>query len=329
MSQKQIDILQRALNREKAARKQAEKILEDKSAELFQLTQKLKESNDKLEHLVKQQSSELQGVFENIVDAYVVMDLFGNVIKMNDAAVELLGYNIENEEVNLMNLAHPDEMLRANRSFKKLLKKGTLTNFHIKILTKDKKQKLVHINSSIIYDDYIPIAAQGIVRDITKEKEAEEQLIESENRLATLILSLDSGILLEDENRQIVLTNTKFCELFQIPAPPDQLKGMDCSDAAEKNKHFFENPEEFVSRINKIIKDKETVIGDELTMVDGKILERDFIPIYKDNEYHGHLWSYRDISLKRRFRQSIEAEKQKYSSIIANMNLGLVEVDND
>ena len=329
MSQKQIDILQRALNREKAARKQAEKILEDKSAELFQLTQKLKESNDKLEHLVKQQSSELQGVFENIVDAYVVMDLFGNVIKMNDAAVELLGYNIENEEVNLMNLAHPDEMSRANRSFKKLLKKGTLTNFHIKILTKDKKQKLVHINSSIIYDDDIPIAAQGIVRDITKEKEAEEQLIESENRLATLILSLDSGILLEDENRQIVLTNTKFCELFQIPAPPDQLKGIDCSDAAEQNKHFFENPEEFVSRINKIIKDKETVIGDELTMVDGKILERDFIPIYKDNEYHGHLWSYRDISLKRRFRQSIEAEKQKYSSIIANMNLGLVEVDND
>lgn len=329
MSQQQIDILQRALNREKAARKQAEKILESKSAELFQLTEQLKDSNSKLEHLVKQQSSELQGVFENIVDAYVVIDLFGNVIKMNDAAVDLLGFNLEKEEVNLMNLSHPDEAERVSKSFKQLLKTGTLTDFHVKIVTKDNTQKLVHINSSIIYDDDIPIAAQGIVRDITKEKEAEEQLIESENRLATLILNLDSGILLEDEKRQIVLTNTKFCELFQIPAPPDQLKGMDCSDSAEQNKHFFENPEEFVSRINKIIKDKKTVIGDELTMIDGKILERDFIPIYKDNEYHGHLWSYRDISLKRRYRQSIETEKQKYSSIIANMNLGLVEVDND
>ncbi|MBT8394547.1 MAG: PAS domain S-box protein [Bacteroidia bacterium] len=329
MSQKQIDILQRALNREKLARKQAEKILENKSAELFQLTQQLKESNDKLEHLVNQQTSQLQGVFENIVDAYVVIDLFGNVLKMNDAAVDLLGYNIVNEEVNLLNLSHPDEAERVSKSFKKLLKTGTLTDFHVRIVTKDKKQKLVHINSSIIYDDDIPIAAQGIVRDITKEKEAEEQLIESENRLSTLILNLDSGVLLEDENRQIVLTNNKFCELFQIPAPPDQLKGIDCSDAAEQNKKFFENPEEFVSRINSIIKNKETVLGDELTMIDGRILERDFIPIYKNDSYQGHLWSYRDISLKRRYRQSIETEKQKYSSIIANMNLGLVEVDND
>ncbi len=329
MSQQQIDILQRALNREKAARKQAERILENKSAELFDITQKLKESNEKLGHLVKQQSSELQGVFENIVDAYVVMDLFGNVLKMNDAAVDLIGYNIENEEVNLMNLAHPDELDRVNKSFKSLLRKGTLTNFLLKIITKDKKQKLVHINSSIIYDDDIPIAAQGIVRDITKEKEFEDQLVESENRLSTLILNLDSGILLEDENRRIVLTNNKFCELFQIPVSPENLKGMDCSDAAEENKKFFENPEEFVSRINVIIKNKKTVLGDELTMKDGKILERDFIPIYKNDEYQGHLWSYRDITLKRKYRKSIEGEKQKYSNIIANMNLGLVEVDND
>jgi len=329
MSQKQIDILQRALNREKAARKQAEKILEDKSGELFDITQKLKESNEKLEHLVKQQSSELQGVFENIVDAYVVIDLFGNVLKMNDAAVDMLGYNIEKEQVNLTNLAHPDEANRAHESFKKLLKDGTLTDFHVRIVTKDKKDKLVHINSSIIYDDDIPIAAQGIVRDITKEKEFEDQLIESENRLSTLILNLESGILLEDEQRKIVLTNNKFCELFQIPVSPDNLKGADCSDAAEQNKHFFTDPEEFVSRINKIIKDKKTVLGDELTMVDGKILERDFIPIYKNDEYQGHLWSYRDITLKRKYRKSIEGEKQKYSNIIANMNLGLVEVDND
>ncbi len=329
MSQKQIDILQRALNREKAARKQAEKILEDKSAELFLITNKLKESNEKLEHLVKQQSSELQGVFENIVDAYVVIDLFGTVLKMNDAAIDMLGYNTEKEQVNLTNLAHPDEADRVQKSFKQLLKDGTLTDFHVRIVTKDKKHKLVHINSSIIYDDKIPIAAQGIVRDITKEKEYEDQLVESENRLSTLILNLDSGILLEDEERKIVLTNNKFCELFQIPVSPDNLVGADCSDAAEQNKHFFNDPEGFVKRINKIIKDKKTVLGDELTMVDGKVLERDFIPIYKDTEYQGHLWSYRDITLKRRYRQSIENEKQKYSSIIANMNLGLVEVNND
>ena len=120
MSQKQIDILQRALNREKEARKQAEKILEEKSAELFELTERLKESNQKLGHLVSRQTSELQGVFENIVDAYIVIDLSGNFIKMNDAAIEMLGYDIKNEEINLLSLIHPEESKRATKNFKNI-----------------------------------------------------------------------------------------------------------------------------------------------------------------------------------------------------------------
>ena len=76
MSNSEVDILKRALEREKAARKVAEKILESKSAELYKLTQELKQSNEKLGKLVKERTSQLQGVFENIVDAYVVMDLW-------------------------------------------------------------------------------------------------------------------------------------------------------------------------------------------------------------------------------------------------------------
>jgi len=104
MSQDQIDILKRALLREKTARKQAEKILESKSAELYQLTEKLKESNEKLEDLLGEKSSQLQGVFENINDAYMVMDINGNVLKMNDAAITLFGYNIENENLNVLQI---------------------------------------------------------------------------------------------------------------------------------------------------------------------------------------------------------------------------------
>ena len=66
------DIYKRALQREKAARKEAEKILEEKSRELYFKSQALEEANKKLEQLVKDKTSELKGVFENIVDAYVV-----------------------------------------------------------------------------------------------------------------------------------------------------------------------------------------------------------------------------------------------------------------
>ena len=329
MSGENIDILKRALDRERAARKEAERILESKSAELYDISLQLKASNSKLEHLVNQKTSELKGVFENIVDAYVMMDLFGNVIKMNDAAVNLLGYDINTEKVNLNDLTHPEEVERVSEAFGKLLEGGAITNFMVKIVTKDQSVKLVHINASIIFDGEVPIAAQGIVRDITKEKESERQLIESESRLSSLILNLNTAVLLEDENRNIVLTNKKFCDLFQIPAPPEALKGADCSNAAEESKHLFEDPEGFVSGIEELLKNRKRVNDDEILMKNGVVLERSFIPIFSNDTYEGHLWKYRDVTLQKMYASSIEAEKQKYSSIIANMNLGLVEVDNN
>jgi PAS domain S-box-containing protein len=329
MAQNQIDILRRALEREKKARYQAEKILEHKSLELHQANLKLRESKTKVENLLKEKTSELKGVFENLVDAYVVIDLKGNVLKMNNAAVKLLGYNSTDEDVNLMNLAHPEETEKVISSFGELLVKGSLTDFEVRIITKDQSQKLVHVNCSLIYDNNQPIAAQGIARDITKERASENKIIESQERLAALILNLDSGILLEDQNQKIVLVNNKFCDFFQIPVAPEILIGTDCSEAAEQSKCLFLDPDKFVESIDKLLHDKKTVLGQELYMKDGRILERDFITIVSNNNYHGHLWSYRDITLKKRYEQSIKEQKEKYSRIIANMNLGIIEVDNN
>ena len=73
-----IEILERTLQREKSARKLAEKILEEKSSELYDLSEQLKISNLKLEELLTRKTSELNGVFENITDAFVVIELAMN-----------------------------------------------------------------------------------------------------------------------------------------------------------------------------------------------------------------------------------------------------------
>ena len=72
---KQISILKKALERQKRARQQAERILEEMSKELYDTTHHLRETNSKLENLLSERSSELDGVFINIIDPYVVMDL--------------------------------------------------------------------------------------------------------------------------------------------------------------------------------------------------------------------------------------------------------------
>ncbi len=455
MDNKEVELLKKALERQKKARLQAEKILEEKSQELYSTSRQLKETNERLENLLSEKTSELEGVFINIIDPYLVMDIEGNVIRMNAAATQLLGYDHTEEKINLQQIVHPDYIQYTKESFQQLYEVGTLKNYKAKILAKDKSVHFIQVNSSLIYDkNRNPIAAQGIIRDITKEseveallseqkkqldiivqnsplgivltvgstfikvnkafsdligytdselkelsvrdisehednkiaegyqsamnkgeidnfsiikryftkndntilaktsvsavrdssgaiayevaiveditkeKEAEEQIKASENRLATLITNLQTGVLLENENRAISLTNQRFCDIFQIPATPDQLKGADCSNAAEENKQHFKDPKAFVQRINTILKDKKVVLSDELEMKDGRILERDYIPIFSDGIYKGHLWTYNDVTIRKNYKQNLEIQKEKYWSIIANMNLGLIEVDN-
>lgn len=169
MSQKEIDILKRALFREKLARKAAESILEEKSSVLFDTSQKL-------QNLLLEKSTQLEGVFENIVDAYVVMDIQGNVLKFNDAATELFGYDITKEKLNVKDLIYTEDLKYALKSFWELKTNGHFKDYEARVYTKSKDVKWVHINASVIFDKYKnPIAAQGIVRDITDLKALELQ----------------------------------------------------------------------------------------------------------------------------------------------------------
>ncbi|PIA78522.1 histidine kinase [Gaetbulibacter sp. 4G1] len=214
MSQKQIDILERALAREKAARKQAEKILEDKSLQLFNTAQELKGANEKLELLLEEKKSQLQGVFENINDAYLIMDLNGNAVKMNDAATELFGYDISKERLNVINLIYKADANYAFKSFKKLRKHGSFTNYTARIITKTKAVKWVHINASVIYNKVKqPIAAQGIIRDITESKRTAALIEEQKKELDVIVENSSLGIVLSQKGN-IIRTNDAIQELL-------------------------------------------------------------------------------------------------------------------
>ena len=89
--------------------------------------------------------------------------------------------------------------------------------------------------------------------DISFEKEHRQNLIDSENRLYSLIKNFQSGILLEDVNRKIQLVNKKFCDIFGIDIDPELMQGFDCSDSAEQTKSQFKNPDIFIKRLKTIL----------------------------------------------------------------------------
>lgn len=214
MDNKEVLLLKRALERQKKARIQAEKILETKSKELFDATFHLKKANARLEELLSEKASELDGVFINIIDPYVVMDLDYNVIEMNASAKEFLGYDYTKESINLANLVHNDYLQYTMESMQSLIKVGTLKNYKAKIITKDKLEKFVQINSSLIYNNKgEPIAAQGIIRDITHDHEVKQLLADQKSQLDIIVENSPLGIVLTVDGN-IVTANKTFIELI-------------------------------------------------------------------------------------------------------------------
>jgi PAS domain-containing protein len=147
--------------------------------------------------------------------------------------------------------------------------------------------------------------------------------------MSSLITNLHAGILLENENRTIALINQRFCDLFNIPAVPEQMTGADCSQAAEQSKLLFKNPGLFVAGINEILKNQELVVAEKLEMADGRFLERDFIPIWNEGRYDGHLWVYEDITEKINADKKLEEQRKFYEEILDNIPSDIAVFDID
>jgi PAS domain S-box-containing protein len=283
-----------------------------------------------LEKEREEQLQLLSSIAEKNTNAVIITDIYGNTEWVNSSFVEMTGYTIEElvgkKPGNI--LQGPETDQKTVNYLRSQIKNGLPFSCEIINYTKAKEKYWVRIQGQALHNKQGKVIKYfATEEDITFEKEFNQQLIESENRLNSLIANLQSGILLEDDDRKIVLVNKKFCELFGINVEPEVMKGFDCEMMAKGTKDYFKYPEEFLTRIDEILAKKEMVITEEVELADGRIFERSFIPIKSGNKANGHLWSYEDITIKKKYKESLVAEREKYSNIIANMNMGLLEVD--
>lgn len=168
--------------------------------------------------------------------------------------------------------------------------------------------------------DDLLVIADYLNEQIIQRKSAEEVF-------TSLVNNSQSGILLEDENRKIVFTNQLFCNLFKIDAQPEMLIGADCSQSAQQSKHLFKNPEEFVKDIAEILANKVFVSGN-LILTDERVLRREYIPIYIDKMYKGHLWSYTDITERKKAQEALEQSELKNRLIMNSALDAIITIDN-
>ena len=219
MSQKKIDILERALVREKMARKQAEKILESKSRDLYHTTQELKGSNKKLEHLLDEKSSELSIIVNNS-SLGIVLTQFGKILKTNFSIQNLLGYSKD----ELLELTIKDISFEEDLSESKILL-DKLDNCEIDHFTtvkryKTKLNKIIWAKTNVnaVRDTLGNIKYQvAVIEDITRKRE-ETLMLEVINDVAKAMVGKDNIYEIASEIAKKIATylDTNDCVIYQV-----------------------------------------------------------------------------------------------------------------
>jgi PAS domain S-box-containing protein len=262
----------------------------------------------------------MEAVFSNISDALLTVNADSVVESANTAACALFGH-AEHELVGLPAISLlPDwERLAPLDGDDKVEAETTALRQNGRSFPAD-----LTLSRFTLYGMPYRIA---VARDITERKQAELHLKRTTSRLSALIENLQAGILVEDEERHIVLINRPLCRMFGIQVPPESLIGQDCTPMAGTMMPLFTEAEAFPTRISQILGARQTVVGEELQLVDGRVLERDFVPIRVAGADYDHLWQYRDITARRQAEESMrhardvaENANRMKSEFLANMS---------
>ncbi|MCE8428214.1 MAG: PAS domain S-box protein [Candidatus Methanoperedens sp.] len=133
----------------------------------------------KAEDELRKSEEKYRALINDASDAIILADDKGKLLEVNKKAEELLGFT--KEELSKMNMTqlHPHEELeRTINTFKEIIEKGSGSLIDAKVLRKNGRIVPVDIAGSVIqYSDKKVI--QGIFRDITQRKKAEETLHEN------------------------------------------------------------------------------------------------------------------------------------------------------
>ena len=183
-----------------------------------------------------------------------------------------------------------------------------------------------HYNYSEKEKDVLFFFAQ-MIANVDMRHKNELELRYNNELQKTLLSNIQSGIIFEDENNNIIFANELFCELFSISDVPESLNGLNCQDCLEISKNLFVDSEKFAERIGEIVHKKEIVTNEILKMVDGKFLERDYIPLFVNDEYKGHLWKYNDISHQIKSRALLEQSEERNRLIMQSALNAIITID--
>lgn len=272
-----------------------------------------------------------EAILNSASDAVILASTDGRISQTNPAFDAMFGYRVdEMYGQSLTALATPSSILDVKAALDNL--NNTAQEQRLEVNVKRSNGDVFVVDMAIALIPSKSHHDMGFVcsiRDMTYRKQIEDALQTTAARLQRLIGNLQDGILLESPDRHVQLVNDAFLQMFNIPLASDAIVGADCVQMLEDSRPSLLRPDEAIDRVEKVLAAQQLVTHDVLELVDGRILERDYVPIFVEDRYAGHLWQYRDVTERlrslRRAEQLQRIEKL-HAAIIAQF-LQMDDVD--
>ncbi len=174
---------------------------------------------------------ESEGLYKTLVeispDAITYTDLGGKILFCNQQAVELFGFDLVEELIgqNIYAFTAPEDQNNAIKNENLTIEQGKTKNIEYTLIKRNGTRFYAEVNTSIVRDiSGKPKAFIGVIRDITKRKLTEEEIITRIEQQAAIEdfgqFALTGHNIPKLMNRAVeILTNTlkvEFCELLEL-----------------------------------------------------------------------------------------------------------------
>ena len=279
------------------------------------------------EEALRESEERYRALFDRSLDCVFVHDFEGNFLDANEAALKLLGYEREDiPHLNFASLLSQDQLLTALATLQKFKDTGAQKQVNeFRLRCKDGSFVDVEVIGAVIYHEGKPYAIQGVGRNITERKQAEEALRQSEERYRTVLEKMEEGYYEVDIAGNFTFVNNAMCRILGYSR--DELIGMN---------YKIYTPEEDVKAIfeayNLVYRTGEPLKWFPMVEVrkDGTRLfvEDSVLPVRNDKgEVIGFRGVSRDITERKRAEEALRQSEERYRAILEKIEDSYFEVD--